>query len=267
MNYCSRYIPDYSSVTYPLRQLTKENKPFHWDKAQDESFQKLKEALSSAPVLIHYNLSYPTRLVVDASPWALEAVLLQEQPDSPEYRPVAFGSRSLTETEMKYGHIEKEALAIVFGCEPFHLYLYGKRFELETDHRPLKLIFKPKLTDHGKPPPARIERWLLRLQEYDFDVIYRPGVQNLADPLSRLPTKTSRSNMESCGDRFVNYLAQQNTPVAMSTEEITESAKVDPEMKQIRESIINNQSCELPKDYKLVGDELSITDDIFLRGN
>ncbi|CAB3983131.1 Hypothetical predicted protein [Paramuricea clavata] len=74
-NYCSRYIPDYSSVTYPLRQLTKENVCFHWDKAQDVSFQKLKEALSSAPVLIYYNLSYRTRLVVDASPWALGAVL------------------------------------------------------------------------------------------------------------------------------------------------------------------------------------------------
>ena len=88
---------------------------------QDEIFQKLKEALSSAPVLIHYNLSYPTRWVVDASPWALGAVLLQQHPDSPEYRLVAFGSRSLTETETKYGHIEKEALAIVFGCEQFHI--------------------------------------------------------------------------------------------------------------------------------------------------
>jgi hypothetical protein len=115
--------------------------------------------------------------VVDASPWALGAVLLQQHADSPEYRPVAFGSRSLTETEMKYGHIVNEALAIVFGCELFHLYLLSKRFELETDHRPLELIFKPKLTGHGKPPPARIERWLLRLQEYNFDVIYRPGVQ------------------------------------------------------------------------------------------
>ena len=112
--------------------------------------------------------------MVDASPWALGAVLLQQHADSPEYRPVAFGSRSLTETEMKYGHIEKEALAIVFGCKQFHLYLCGKRFELETDCSSWK---QPKLTGHGKPPPARIERWLLRLQEYNFDVIYRPGVQ------------------------------------------------------------------------------------------
>jgi hypothetical protein len=73
--------------------------------------------------------------------------------------------------------------------------------------------------------------------------------------------------METCGDLFVHYLAEQNTPVAMSTEEIRETTKVDPEMKQIRESIINNQSYKLPQDYKLVGDELSITEDIVLRGN
>ena len=139
---------------------------------------------------------------------------------------------------------------------------------METDHRPLELIFKPKLMGHGKPPPATIERWLLRLQEYNFDVIYRPGVQNLADPLSRLPTETPQSNMEACGDRFVHYLAEQNTPVAaMSTEEIRETAKIDPEMKQIQKSIINNQSYKLPQDYKLVGDKLSITEDIVLGGN
>ncbi|CAB4024757.1 Transposon Tf2-6 poly [Paramuricea clavata] len=73
--------------------------------------------------------------------------------------------------------------------------------------------------------------------------------------------------MEACGDRFVHYLAEQNIPVAMSTEVIRETAKVDPEIKQIRESIINNQSYKLPQDYKLVGDELSITKDIVLRGN
>ena len=110
---------------------------------------KLKDAITRAPILAHYFISAPTRVVVDASPLAVGAVLLQQQSDG-IYRPIAFGSRSLTETEMKYSQIEKEALAIVFGCEHFHLYLYGKSFEMETDHRPLEYIFKPKSTGNQR---------------------------------------------------------------------------------------------------------------------
>ena len=169
VNYCSCYVEDYSTTTYPIRQLLKE-----------KTSNFIEE--------------------------------IQQQSDS-TYRPIAFGSRSLTETEVKYSQIEKEALAIVFGCEHFHLYLYGKPFEMETDHCPLEYIFKPKAS--GKPAPARVERWLLRLQEYNFTVIYRPGPQNLADALSRLPNNNLRSNMESCADRYVHYLAEQLTPVGV----------------------------------------------------
>ena len=91
-------------------------------------------------VLAHFNLDAKTRVVVDASPWAVGATLLQEQPDQ-LYCPVACGSRSLTGTARKYAQIKKEALAIVFECENFHLYLYGRPFELETDHWPLEYIF------------------------------------------------------------------------------------------------------------------------------
>ena len=138
--------------------MLKDKTTFHWGEEQQSSFLKLKHAITSAPILTHYSITAPTRVVVDASPWAVGAVLLQQQSDS-TYRPVAFGSRALTEAEIKYSQIEKEALAIVFGCEHFHLYLYGKSFEMETDHRPLEYIFKPKAS--GKPAPARVERWSL----------------------------------------------------------------------------------------------------------
>ena len=264
INYCSRYVKDYSTTTYPLRKLLKEKTKFHWGEEQQRSFLKLKHAITSAPILAHFSISAPTRVVVDASPWTLGAVLLQQQSDS-TYRPIAFGSRSLTETEMKYSQIEREALAIVFGCEHFHLYLYGKSFEMETDHRPLEYIFKPKVS--GKPAPARVERWLLRLQEYDFTVIYRPGTQNLADALSRLPNKTTRSNMESCADRYVHYLAEQLTPAAMNTAEIKEYSEADPELTQVRQCIENNQTHNLPNPYKSLEQELSIVDNIILRHN
>ena len=103
-------------------------------------------------------------MFVDASPWALGAVLPQEQGDC-SYRPIAFDSRSLCETEQTSRQSEKETLAIVFGCEHFHMYLYGRKFEIETDHRPLEHIFRPKGRSIGKLTPARIERWRLQLQE------------------------------------------------------------------------------------------------------
>lgn len=137
---------------------------------------------------------------MDTSPWALGAALLQQQADS-TYWPIAYGS---TEVEMKYAQHEKEFLAIVFGCEHFHQYLYGRNFELETDHRPLEHIFKPEISFQGKSNPTRVERWALQLQEYDFKVDYRPGKQNLADSLSCLPTKLPQSNMEACIDRYIH---------------------------------------------------------------
>ncbi|CAB3985042.1 Transposon Tf2-9 poly, partial [Paramuricea clavata] len=268
-NYCSRYIPDYSSLTFPLRQLTKKNVTFHWDHSHEKALQSLKNAITTSPVLAHYNLTAETKVVVDASPWALGSVLLQKQADD-NYRPIAYGSRSLTDVEQKYGHIEKEGLAIVFGCEHFHMYLYGRSFELETDHRPLEHIYKAKL--QSKPTSARLERWRLRLQEYDFHVIYRPGPSNLADPLSRLPKDgkegSKRSNMEACADRYVHYMTQAQTPNAMKLEDIQRETLADPELQQIKQNLQNNQVYKLPKAYKLIAHELCITDqDILLRGD
>ena len=100
-NYCSRNVADYSTITCRLRQLTKSNRSFQWGQEQEDSFNKFKLALASPPLLAHYSLTAPTRLVVDASPWALGAVLQQQQTDS-SYRPIAYGSGSLSDVEMKY---------------------------------------------------------------------------------------------------------------------------------------------------------------------
>lgn len=94
---------------------------------------------------------------------------------------ISYASKSLTSTEMRYCQTEKEALAIIWSVEKFRLYLIGREFELETDHRPLTAILKS-----SSHPPGRIERWVLRMQPYKFRVIYKPGKQNVADSLSRL---------------------------------------------------------------------------------
>ena len=114
-NYCSRYVLDYSNVNSLLRQLTKTTSSFHWGKEQGGSFIRLKQALASPQVLAHYSLTAPSRLVVDTSSWALGAVLLQQQADS-THRPIAYGSRSLTEVEMEYPQFEKELLQLYLAA-------------------------------------------------------------------------------------------------------------------------------------------------------
>ena len=167
---------------------------------------------------------------------AVGAILLLQQTYT-NYRPVAYGSRSLTSTEVKYGHIEKEALALVYGCEHFHMCLYGRKFELETDHKPLEYIFQPKAS---KPPPARIERLQLCLQEYDFNVVYRPGSQNLANSLSRLTPRQQPPKRNNCADGYVNYLTHHMPPRAIDTEEIRSASASDPELQLVRKRITEN---------------------------
>ena len=154
-----------------------------WDKEYKEAFEFAKRMISGDNLLVHYNPRLPLILGVDASPYGPGAVLSHELPDGSE-RPVAFASRTLSAAERNYAHIEKEGLAIIFGIKKFHLYLYGRKFTLITDHQPLTRIFGPK---NGIPSlaAARMQRWATILSGYDYDIVYRSSKENAnADFLS-----------------------------------------------------------------------------------
>ena len=103
-------------------------------------------------------------------------------------QPIAFASKSLIDTETCYANIERELLAIVYGCEKFHTYLYGRTFTVETDHKLLEMISMKNLI----AAPARLQRMLLQLQQYDMIITYRPGKEMLlADTFSYLPSRTN----------------------------------------------------------------------------
>lgn len=108
-----------------------------------KAFETLKEKLTSSEVLVHYNSELPLRLDCDASAYGVGAVLSHIFPDGEE-RPIAYASRTLTKTERGYAHIEKEALSLVYGVKKYHQYLYGRKFLLVTDHKPLLTILGPK---------------------------------------------------------------------------------------------------------------------------
>lgn len=161
--YVAKFIPNLSTITFPLRELLKKEVEFKWDLAQQEAFEKLKQAMVQPEALAYFDPSHETRLVADASPVGLGAVLIQFKDEGP--RIISFAAKSLTETERRYCQTEKEALALVWSVERFGNLLLGIQFELETDHQALESIFGP-----NSRPCARIERWVLRLQSFRFKV-------------------------------------------------------------------------------------------------
>ena len=153
MNFLSRFIPNYSEISSPLRHLTKKGVPWTWETAQASAFEHLKDKLSSNTTMSYFDSNKKTTIITDAGPTGISAILFQHTNDH-DYRPVAYSSRSLTDVEQRYSQMEKECLAILHGCEKFRLYLIGDVFEICTDHKPLvTLLSNPRTT-----VPLRIER-------------------------------------------------------------------------------------------------------------
>ena len=184
IQFMAPFISKLADQTAPLRALTKKDVPFEWNSSLQKVFENVKASICKDIALTYFDVTKPTTTQVDASKIGIGAALLQDG------RPIAFASKALTDTEQRHASIERELLAVVFGCERFHTYVYGKPFVVETDHKPLEMIHKKSLASTPPPPPPpppRLRRMLLRLQHYDVIIKYRPGKEMvLADSLSRL---------------------------------------------------------------------------------
>ena len=178
INYLDKFLEHKTDLQGPISQLTQKDAVFAWEKPQQEAFDKLKSVITTAPVLAYFDNSKETVLNVDASSTGLGAVIMQDG------KPVVFSSKTLIASERRYAHIERELLAIVWGAEKFHTYVYRRRIIVETDHKSLGAIFKKPLN----AAPPRLQRMLLKLTKYDLDVRYVPGKkQVISDCLSRAP--------------------------------------------------------------------------------
>lgn len=178
VNYYRRYIPNFAHIASPLNALQRKDVPFIWDTTCQNSFQTLKSALINPPILQYPNFSENNCFVLktDASGVAIGAVL-----SNSDDKPIAYASRSLNKAERSYCTIEKELLAIVWAVKHFRPYLYGRKFTIFTDHRPLIYLFG--MTN----PSSRLTKFRLVLEEYDFNIKYIKGVNNVAaDALSRI---------------------------------------------------------------------------------
>ena len=187
VQFYGKFLPNMSTIAEPLYKLTRCDVPWNWGSEQQTSFDKIKVMLSQDTVLANFDPSVQVGISCDASNTGLGAVLFHRYPDGSE-RPIANASKTLTDTQRKYSQIQKEALSIVFALFKFHQYLYGRKFILVTDHRPLLSLFGP-----SKSTPAlaanRLARWALMLSQYDYNIEYRKTSHHgNADALSRLPS-------------------------------------------------------------------------------
>ena len=142
---------------------------------------------------MYFNSSKPVISQIEPSTLGLGGCLLQED-NHGKRRPVAYASKSLTPGETRYANIEREMLAVLWSCIKFNHYLYGRKFECQSDHKPLEDIHLKYQSD----APPRLQRLLLKLQPYDINIKYVPGSQvPVADALSRV-SPSGRTERVGC---------------------------------------------------------------------
>ena len=169
----------------PLWDLLRDAKPnakLDWQEEHTQALNRIKAGIVNK-AMGYFKRDWRTHLEVDASPVGVGAVLYQVSQDGRQRYIVACWSQLLSEIERRYSQVEREALAVVLACERFRYYLIGCEFTLVTDCKAVELI----LRNPNAKPPVRFARFLIRLMDYDFIVIHKPGTDNMADYLSRNP--------------------------------------------------------------------------------
>jgi hypothetical protein len=217
INQLGKFSQNLADFTQPLRQLLSKTSAWYWGPDQEQAFSRIKSELSQPTVLALYNPQAHTKVCADTSSYGVGAVLMQES-DS-KWKPVAFASRTMTETEKRYAQIEKEALAVTWACEKCSTYILGMKFLIETDHKPLVPLLGTK---HLDSLPPRVLRFRLRLARFDYDIAHVPGkLLYTADTLSRAPS-SSEENDTSLQNEAETMMEACIAHLPASTEKLNE---------------------------------------------
>ena len=267
INYYSKFLPNLSTILFPLYRLLQSKVPWQWEEKEQRAFETAKAKLTTDRVLAHYDPTKPIVLACDASPYGLGAVLSHVM-ENGEEKPVAFTSRSLAPAEKQYSQLDKEALAIIFGVKRFHQYLYGRPFTILSDHKPLEGLLK-----ETKPIPAmasvRIQRWALTLAAYDYRIKFKRGQDNAnADLLSRLPLPETPVSIPTPGETVLLMEALDSSVVTAS--HIKAWTARDPVLAKVKDMVLQGHTPPKVDDYKpyrLRFSELSIHDGCLLWGS
>lgn len=237
-----------------------------WSKQCSDAVKSAKQLLTISDLLTHYDPALPLKLAADASPYGLGAVISHVLPEGAE-RPIAFASRSLSKSEQNYSRIDKEALALVYGVKKFNTYLYGRKFTLVTDHKPLTSILGPQ-KGISSVAAARLQRWAILLSAYQYDIEFRSTeAHGNADGLSRLPLpegdEERPSESRQCNIRQISMLP-------MTSQEIRMAVQRDPILSKVRAHTLKGWPTQVPKSlqtYHSKVAELTVEDGCLLWGS
>lgn len=259
LEFYGRFIKGRSSIKAPLNQLLCNNAAWHWGPKQEEAFCRLKEALAEDSLLTPFNPNETVVLTTDASPTGIGAVLEQNG------RPVLFVSKTLTSAEKKYAQIEREALAIVWATKRLHKFVYGRRFQLVTDNKPLMYIFHPSKS-LSAITAARLQRWAMSMMAYDYEVVHKLSHE--------IPVSDALSRCTSSGSETVAFEVNAIQDCIMepptSKERIRATSKKDPLMRQLYNQIMHGwrtvkRGPLMP--YAKLRNDLVIEDGLIFKGN
>ncbi|XP_039438143.1 uncharacterized protein K02A2.6-like [Culex pipiens pallens] len=259
-NYVGKFIPNLSSISTPLRDMTVKGAKFKWTKQAEKAFTSIKSSLSNPQHLGFYSPESETTLVVDASATGLGAVLLQT--DNGQRRVISYASKSLSKTERRYSVLDKEALAIYWAIGRFDMYLRGKFFVVLTDHKPLVKIFATE-----SAPNERQQRWVLNLMGYRFLVRHVPGKANIADPLSRLAQSEEARNCDKDCEKDLCAMVESALPATLTMTELIQAAEEDAETFMLRKAIRTGTWGDDMKRYRPFQNELCYANQVVLRRN
>ena len=226
-----RFIPDFAKIARPLHSLMQKDSAFEWTEEREAAFQRLKLALTSPPLLAHFDQTKPVTVHSDASGYGIGLILTQKRETDGAAAVVAYASRTLTKAEMNYSTTEKECLGVVWSTKVFRPYMYGRPVTVVTDHNALCHLMS------AREPAGRLARWALRLQEFDITITYKAGRRHAdADCLSRYPLTTVAS---------LTMDHDQPAPLSMGTREIASKQRDDQRLRTLFEKAEHNPAYEV----------------------
>ena len=267
LNYYGRFLPDLATLLASLYELLQSTRSWSWGKSQSRAFEHAKKERTTSSLLTHFDPKNPVTLSCDASPYGVGAVLSHHMKDGLE-QPIAFTSCTLSVVMKKYAQLDKEALSIVFGVKRFHQYLYGRKFSILSDHKPLQYLLGEK---KGIPTMAsvRLQRWALTLSAYDYPIGYKPGNQHAnADALSHLPLPDHPKDVPMPGDVVLLFETLNNS--SLTATEIRTLTDKDPLLSRVRKNILSGwHDTDQPamQPYQSRSSELSVQDGCLLWGS
>lgn len=244
VTYYAKFIPNISTLTYPLRLLLQKQKKFYWSSRCESAFTQLKNEISSDRVLTPFSPDLPLSVACDASPTGVAGVL--SHTINGIEKPIAFASRALTKTEMNYSQLDREALSIVFALKKFYYYIYGRKFTLYTDNRPLTHILHenahlPAMTS------ARLLRYATWLTNFDYQIEHKKAEENVhADFLSRSPIQENMSQMERNIEEEVSLISNETIYTisndALNYKTLAEETSRDEQLSRIKSELLKGEN-------------------------